>query len=257
MLNAVSGIYEKIVCGVLVPHILKFVYTPLAVDHLGLIKKTAHALDYAGASTAGFSSAGRDADLLSWMESARRWKRRPLRFSRDDLDIQFAIVAAHNLEFFYLKLDDRYAVQDWAPLFVADPALIMGWHADYEYDYWQNADDFLEYKAAGRSVAGLPTKRRDLPPPLNDLIVDTSNNPGRSILRNGFIEVVASTMWLSDKFWILAGTSRDRVVNVDWLSYSEIAPGVLRIDACRETFTSSDGASAGRQSCLRSLLFKR
>lgn len=239
------------------PNILKFIYVPLGVDHLGLIQKTARALVEAGASTAGFSNAERDADLLSWVESVRRWKRRPLRFSRNDLDIQFAIVERHNFEFFYLKLDERYVAEDWARHFVADSALVMGWYADYEYHYWQNAEDFLEYRAAGRSVDGLPTKRRDLPPPLNDLIIDTSNNPGRSILRNGFVEVVASTMWLSDKFWKLAGTDRDRAVNADWLNHSEVAPGVLRIDAYPETFASSDGACGERQVRLRSLLFNK
>lgn len=238
------------------PHILKFVYTPRGVDLLSLIQNVAHALSETGASTAGFATAGRNADLLSWIDSMRRWKRRPIRFSRDDLDIQFAILERYNLEFFYLKLDERYAVEDWAPNFVSDPALVMGWHADYDYDYWQNADDFLEYQAAGRPIAGLPTKRRNMPPPLDALIIDTSNNPGRSTLRDGFVEVVASTMWLGDKFWALTDAKRDQVINENWLNHSKVAPNVIKIVAWPGPFTSSEGASADRQIRLRRLLFK-
>jgi hypothetical protein len=40
-------------------------------------------------------------------------------------------------------------------------------------------------------------------------VVDTSKNPGRRVLREGFIEAIGSPMWLGDLFWGLTGASKD------------------------------------------------
>ena len=68
---------------------------------------------------------------------------------------------------------------------------------DAEYYHWQNAHDPLQYEAAGKTTDGLPLIDNGLPPPLNQLIVDTSRNPGRRYLRDGFQEAISSPMWLS------------------------------------------------------------
>ena len=72
---------------------------------------------------------------------------------------------------------------------------------DRDYEFWQNAADPLQYRAKGRPV---PTDRlvdNGLPPPVNQMVVDTSHNPGRRTLRRGYVEQVSDPMWFSDA-WI-------------------------------------------------------
>jgi hypothetical protein len=80
---------------------------------------------------------------------------------------------------------------------------------DTEYDFWQNAQDPLEYESNGRSFDHLPMISNGLPFPLEQEVVDTSKNPGRRVLREGFIEAIGSPMWLGDLFWGLTGASKD------------------------------------------------
>ena len=77
--------------------------------------------------------------------------------------------------------------------------LICGRKYDREYQTWQDAKDPLQYEAAGRSYAQLRTYF-DPQPLFGGIRIDTSSNPGRRILRNGFIEAVGSTMWLGPRF---------------------------------------------------------
>lgn len=183
-------------------------------------------------------------------------KRRPLHLQRDDLDIRLAVVANHDLEFLRLTFADCSMDSDaWARNFIGESAFVMGWAADVAYDHWQNAEDPLEYEAAGRSYAALRTKRRDLPPPLDDEIIDTANNPGRYVIRDGFIEAVGSPMWLGERIWTLTGVPRRRVLDAQWLNISEPVEGVLRINAGPAPFTSAEGEQGVNQIRLRTLLF--
>ena len=50
-----------------------------------------------------------------------------------------------------------------------------------EYDYWQNAEDLLLYRVAGRAVEGLRLVSNNLPAPLEQKVVDISANPGRRV----------------------------------------------------------------------------
>lgn len=80
-----------------------------------------------------------------------------------------------------------------------------------EYDFWQNAEDPLQYQTRGRSCEGLPMKSNGLPFPLEQQVVDTSENPGRRVLHEGFIEAIGSPMWLGDRFWELTGASKNAI----------------------------------------------
>lgn len=126
---------------------------------------------------------------------------------------------------------------------------------DQEYEYWQNAYDPLQYTAVGRSYAGLPMKSNGLPFPLEQMIVDTSRNPGRRIFREGYVEGVGSVMWLGQQFWTLTGASEQSVLAADWLRCRQLSQGVLRVQAADEPFATSESASAELQDRLRLLLF--
>lgn len=123
-----------------------------------------------------------------------------------------------------------------------------------EYEHWQNAEDPLEYTAVGRSMEGLPMKSNDLPPPLDQMIVDISGNPGRRILRNGYVEAVGHKMWLGPEFFRrVPRASREAVLSAPWLKVFEQAGGILELVAQEEPFV--DDTTTDLQDRLRRLLF--
>jgi len=131
----------------------------------------------------------------------------------------------------------------------------MAWLADSEYDHWQNAKDPLQYTAVGKSYAHLPMKSSGLPYPLEQKIIDTSANPGRWRLCDGYYEAVGAVMWLGEPFWQLTGADKTGVENARWLRASKPVPSVTCLQAANECFTTADGASGELQGKLRSLLF--
>ena len=133
--------------------------------------------------------------------------------------------------------------------------LVVARFYDEDYEYWQNADDPLEYEAEGRSMAGLPMKSNGLPFPLEQQVVDTSRNPGRRVLRQGYVEAIGHRMWLGPEYFArVPDADRDGVAAADWLQVTEIENGILEIIAADEPFT--DDTTADLQHRLRKLLFK-
>jgi hypothetical protein len=145
--------------------------------------------------------------------------------------------------------------RDWASLFCQGSDFVMAWLADCEYEYWQNASDPLQFQAAGRAHENLPLISNGLPPPLEKAIVDISNNPGRRILRTGYIEAVGNVMWLGEPFWALTGAKKEEILMASWLKVSNPTGSVFRIQASDKCFTQSVGESAILQLKMRCLLF--
>lgn len=92
-----------------------------------------------------------------------------------------------------------------------------------------------------------------LPPPLEQLVVDTSGNPGRRVLREGFVEAVGAVMWLGPSFWPATAAKKEALCAQEWLRCDELQGGVLRITAAGQPFTSADTGAV--QEGLRVLLF--
>lgn len=125
---------------------------------------------------------------------------------------------------------------------------------DVDYEYWQNADDPATYAVAGRSVDGLPMRHNGLPPPLDQVVVDTTRNPGRQVTRDGYVEAIGHRMWLGREFFErVPGVSKEAVRNVDWLAVIERPTGPLEITAAEHPFR--DDSNAEQQVRLRRLLF--
>ena len=173
------------------------------------------------------------------------------------LAFDFGNVTNCNLSFlsihdFVTGPDDAEA---WPEPFLPDAAFIQARLIDVDYEYWQNAADFLEYESVGRSLEGLPTRSNGLPAPLTRTVVDTSSNPGRRVLRNGYVEAVASPMWLGGPFWPLVGRNKEDVRGIEAWLCTELANGVMRIDVPGGTFTSADGPPGDLQRRLRTALY--
>ena len=141
--------------------------------------------------------------------------------------------------------------------FLANPAFVMAWVADIDYDFWQNADDPLEYGARNQPFDHLPMRSNGLPYPLQQTIIDTSNNPGRYALRRGYHEAIGHVMWLRAPFWSLTGADRRQVENQEGLSRSHPSADVLRIQAFPRCLQTSEGESGKIQRSLRDLLFPK
>ena len=135
------------------------------------------------------------------------------------------------------------------------PKLVMGWLADTEYDFWQNAEDPLHYKSHGKRSDHLPKKSNGLPPPLAQVVIDVSGNPGKRVLRAGYWQAVGATMWLGEQFFLLAGANRRAINETTWLRKTEIGAGVLQIEASDECFRLAEGTQAETQWALRRLLY--
>ena len=82
-----------------------------------------------------------------------------------------------------------------------DPSFTQAHLVDANYQHLQNIFDPLQFKALGLSMNGLPMKSNGLPFPLEQKIVDISQNPGRFVLGQGYVEVAAAVMWFGEKFW--------------------------------------------------------
>jgi hypothetical protein len=143
---------------------------------------------------------------------------------------------------------------DWVKPFLAEDSFVQAWVSDVEYDYWQNAKDLLEYEAVGRSYSHLPTKSNGLPAPLEQIEIDTSNNPGRWSLHSGYLEAIGSTMWLGDSFWQRVGENRkETLLSAGWLIVQSVEKDVIQVIASEHCFC--DETTEVIQNNLRAILY--
>jgi hypothetical protein len=97
-------------------------------------------------------------------------------------------------------------------------------------------------------------KSNGLPHPLDQMIVDTSHNPGRRLLRDGYVEAIGHRMWLGPEFFRrVPGASREAVLSTGHVRVAEAPGGVVEVLAHDTPFV--DETTADLQCCLRQLLF--
>ena len=141
----------------------------------------------------------------------------------------------------------------WVSPFLGWPNFVQAWVKDTEYDHWQNAADPLQYTTVGRDMTGLKMKSNGLPYPLEQQIVDTSENPGRWAFRRGYIEAIGSPMWIGENFWRVIGENRESELRaLDWLHLTEPQKGVLRAASDTQFI---DETTASRQNALREAIY--
>jgi hypothetical protein len=171
--------------------------------------------------------------------------------------LDYSHVANNHLSFVSIVdcVRDEQDAETWLAPFLADEAFRQARLYETEYDFWQNAADPLQYEARGRSYEGLPMRSNGLPPPLEQQVIDTSRNPGRRLLRRGFIEALGCPMWLGQAFWSIGGGSRDAVCAHGWLHCETLPNGVVRIRAAKAPFASAEGEQGEIQELLRTTLY--
>lgn len=134
-----------------------------------------------------------------------------------------------------------------------DPNFVQAHFVDKNYQYLQNIYDPIQFKGLGLSMKGLPMKSNGLPFPLEQQIVDTSQNPGRYRLCQGYVEASAAYMWFGDLFWQITGA--DPI-----LAASRMPEGVTMVfDKCWKLHSSTglfrDESTASIQNGIREAVF--
>jgi hypothetical protein len=196
----------------------------------------------------------RKSDIISWPSLTEHGS---FDVAANGFNLDFGNPSRQKFSFLLVESQGNAEVDwdGWMAEFMGESAFIMAWVADVEYDHWQNAEDPLNYTAVGKPYEHLPMKSNGLPYPLEQMIVDTSANPGRWRYRGDYAEAVGAMMWLGSPFWGLTGADLDRVAAERDLQVSRPLPSVTRIKTAESCFTSDAGAEGRLQEKLRSLLF--
>lgn len=194
----------------------RFVYEHGMFDGLSALSMVIDVLRAMGSSPA-FSLRGNDVGLKAIERETAERKAWPSGLASSGYDLRFGLIPAWGQCFVLMQETVEHDHVDLGSKF--DPLLgvrgmVQAWVADVDYDYWQNATDPLQYEHAGRTLSGLSLKSNGLPPPLHQMEIDTSLNPGRKVFRQGYMEAVGSLMWLGDSFWSKVGTSRGRSLSM-------------------------------------------
>jgi hypothetical protein len=208
--------------------------------------------------TTGFASDfGKPTDLAKATGMILRSQESTFNLTGQGFEFDLCSVRNYSLDFLAIKFPYSYGVpcDDWIEQFIVDSNFIVAWLADAEYEYWQNAFDPLQFRSAGRSFEHLPMKSNGLPYPLEQAIVDTSSNPGRRVLREGYIEAVGSVMWFGAPFWTLVHSQKIHLEHLLWARITALKNGVTRIESAKEPFSTAEGESREIQQMLRRALF--
>lgn len=191
---------------------------------------------------------------LSQVEKQGKWHQT---ISADGLSFRFGHVVALAQSFLVIE-ENRVGAgkswEDWMTPFFSEKEFVQAWISDVDYDTWQNAKSPLQYEAAGRSYASLPMKTNGLPAPLGQMEIDTSANPGRWILKTGYVESIGSTMWLGPLFWASVGMHRkDALLSDQRFTVQSLSEGIIKVVTSDSCFC--DETTENIQQILRTILY--
>jgi hypothetical protein len=174
-----------------------------------------------------------------------------------DAVFQYTPVGNYNLSFLIIEkyVSSFKDVYRWVEPFLSYKSFIQARIYDEKYEYWQNAHDPIQFKSSGKDYKHLPMKSNELPPPLEQMVIDTSKNPGRRVLCDGYVEGIGSRMWLSNKFFKITKTSKKNILNQNWIKSKQLNSDIIEIRVDDKAFDSSEGDYGLKQDKLRSLLF--
>jgi len=205
---------------------------------------------------ARFSLYGESIDLDQAIEVLKKADRSSFLLEGNDWQFHLSSMRHYSIDTLSVKSSwECLEANKWMNEFSSEFSIKQAWVADHEFDYWQNAEDPLQYTSKGRHFEHLPTRSNGLPPPLEQKVIDTSRNPGRRILRVGYVEVVGSPMWFGPEFWQITGKSKDGILSEPWVHPEVFQNNLLRIHPTDIPFSSLDAESIKMQNYLRSLLY--
>lgn len=143
----------------------------------------------------------------------------------------------------------------WWESLLNHPNFLMARLMDQDYDVKQNSRSVHIYETNDWPHMHLPKISNGMPPPIDEIIVDTRVNPGHWRFKHGYIEGVAAQMWLGDAFFKAVNLEKSALNGVPWLEVNELANGVVHLKAYDTEFNSDQGEQRELQIKLRKLLF--
>lgn len=138
----------------------------------------------------------------------------------EGFELRYASVRSRNHSLLWLKWDEIDVINydSLIESFSNEMAPVMAWGYNDEYNFWQNANDPLQYETRNRKYDHLPmVPRGDVAPFDKELVIDTSANIGRRVLADGYVECVGGTMYLGSEFWTRTGASPDVVAGLPFV----------------------------------------
>jgi len=158
--------------------------------------------------------------------------------TNEQFEIGFGTLEHVDLSFLTIRSSSPRSVEYWGKLVdtLRADGFISSRVFDAEAEHWQNAEDPIEFEAAGRDYQHLPMKSNNLPAPLEKQVIDTSQNPGRRILRHGYVEALGGVMWLTQLFFQRTEGDLDKIVGLnDHVSVHDLGNGLIRLTLLSET----------------------
>ncbi|MEL4393844.1 hypothetical protein [Shewanella algae] len=179
-------------------------------------------------------------------------------FNIESEQFSFHLATVTNYQHIALQIEAKTVHEEewwseWVNELVILDGFVQAWLVDSEFDYWQNATDPIEYESKGKSYDGLPMKSNGLPPPLEQLEIDTSHNLGLRKLCDGYVEAIGAHMWLSESFLNLVGKDIENIKNSTEVSVVNVAPKIFHVGCSVELF--KDSSTQREQKGLRMALY--
>ncbi|MDN5046536.1 hypothetical protein O8C97_01580 [Aliarcobacter butzleri] len=123
-----------------------------------------------------------------------------------------------------------------------------------KYKVWQNTTDIGLYQKYYGDISNLKLIDNGSPYPLNAIEIDISNNPGRRVIRDGYVEAVSSPMFVGEDFWNIVGTKKEELEKLDFLNISQINEKTIKIEI-KNIDCFIDESTKDIQNKLRETLF--
>lgn len=192
--------------------------------------------------------------VLSKLEKERK---HAFQIDTDYLSLHFSTVRAYRHQLLTVVRRGEYPLSEWERILdglLKFKGFVQACLVNSDFSFWQNAFDPIQYQAAGKSWEGLPMISNGLPAPLEKAVIDVSKNPGRRIIKVGYVEMVGRVMWFGRPFWDAVGDDKLRaLLSHQTYEIDEVAYGVTRCIFSDSQF--SDENSGNEQREIRKLLF--
>lgn len=129
-----------------------------------------------------------------------------------DFSVSYNTIIQRGHILFEIDFFDKFEYDSWNKylnLLYQEFGFQVGRIYDYQFNYWQNVQNPSQYERVGKEYNHMQLITNNLPSPLTKNILDTSKNPGRRVIKNGYVEAVSSHMWVGEKLWDALGSNNE------------------------------------------------
>jgi hypothetical protein len=205
-------------------------------------------------ATAKFCDGSTEVELLDYTSGKKKWTRT---LSASGLLCRFSDVPAYMHSFVQIEHENvDFPFTKILNELIREKYFVHAWMTKSEHEDWQNVRDVRQYEVSGIDHSHLPKISNGRPSPLDRIEIDISRNPGRRVLRKGYVEALGPKMWLGSRFWDLIGINKSETIkSSDLVVTTVIENNVLHIDA--SDVLDGDTRPTEAKESLRLLIFDK